>query len=86
LLSVLFYFVFCNKWLDPKKFLLEKTYLVFICQEHSIFHSYRSTSALFLELHLAFVFRLDFVQILLYLCIKVYLDQWSMLVFIKRVV
>jgi hypothetical protein len=27
-----------------------------------------------------------FVQILLYLCIKVYLDHWSMLVFIKRVV
>jgi hypothetical protein len=27
-----------------------------------------------------------FVKILLYLCIKVYLDLWSMLVFIKRVV
>jgi hypothetical protein len=25
-----------------------------------------------------------FVQILLYLCIKVYLDLWSMLVFLKR--
>jgi hypothetical protein len=34
--------------------------LLFICQEHSIFHSYRSTSfLLFLELHLAFNFRLD---------------------------
>jgi hypothetical protein len=31
-------------------------------------------------------FTLIFVQILLYLCIKVYLDHWSMFVFIKRVV
>jgi hypothetical protein len=31
-------------------------------------------------------FALIFVQILFYLCIKVYLDHWSMLVFIKRVV
>jgi hypothetical protein len=31
-------------------------------------------------------FALIFVQILFYLCIKVYLDLWSMLVFIKRVV
>jgi hypothetical protein len=38
---------------------------------------------------IAFSFRffaLIFVQILLYLCIKLYLDHWSMLVFIKRVV
>jgi hypothetical protein len=43
--------------------------------------------SLFLELRLVFVFSsLIFVQILLYLCIKVYLDLWSMLVFIKRVV
>jgi hypothetical protein len=34
--------------------------LLFICQEHSVFHSYRSMSVLlFLELHLAFDFRLD---------------------------
>jgi hypothetical protein len=33
--------------LDPNKFLLEKIYLLFICQEHSVFHSYRSTSVLF---------------------------------------
>jgi hypothetical protein len=32
----------------------------FICQEHSIFHSYRfNECSLFLELHLAFDFRLD---------------------------
>jgi hypothetical protein len=30
LLSVLFCFVCCNKWLDPKIFLLEKTHSVFI--------------------------------------------------------
>jgi hypothetical protein len=34
----------------------------------------------------SFFFSLIFVQILFYLCIKVYLDLWSMLVFIKRVI
>jgi hypothetical protein len=35
--------------------------LLFICQEHSIFHSYRfNECSLFLELLLAFVFCLDF--------------------------
>jgi hypothetical protein len=47
LLSVFFCFVCCNNWLDPKKFLLEKTHSIFHCQEHSIFHSYHSTSVLF---------------------------------------
>jgi hypothetical protein len=47
LLSVFFCFVCCNKLLDPNKFLLEKTHSVFHCQEHSSFHSYRSTSVLF---------------------------------------
>jgi hypothetical protein len=47
-LSVLFCFVCYNKWFDPNKFLLEKTHSVFHCQEHSSFHSYRSTSVLFL--------------------------------------
>jgi hypothetical protein len=42
-----FCFVCYSKWLDPNKFLLEEMYLVFHCQEHSIFHSYRSTSVLF---------------------------------------
>jgi hypothetical protein len=39
----------------------ERHALFFICQEHSSFHSYHSTSVLFfLLLRLAFVFRLDF--------------------------
>jgi hypothetical protein len=42
--------------------------------------------SLFLELRLAFFFALIFVQILFYICIKVYLDLWSMFLFIKRVV
>jgi hypothetical protein len=46
-LSVFFCFVCYNKWLDPNKFLLEKTHSVFHCQEHSSFHSYRSTSVFF---------------------------------------
>jgi hypothetical protein len=47
LLLVLFCFVCCDKWLDANKFLLEEMYLLYICQEHSSFHSYRSTSVLF---------------------------------------
>jgi hypothetical protein len=42
--------------------------------------------SLFLELCLAFLFALIFIQILLYIFIKVYFDLWSMLVFIKGVV
>jgi hypothetical protein len=57
LLSVLFCFVCCNKLLDPNIFFLEKTYLVFHCQEHSIFHF---ECSLFLVLRLAFIFCLDF--------------------------
>jgi hypothetical protein len=61
--------------------------LRFSFAKNTIFHSCRSTGVLFfLELRLAFFFALIFVQMLLYLCIKVYLDRWSMLVFIKRVV
>jgi hypothetical protein len=37
LLLVLFCFVCYNKWLNPSKFVLEEIYLLFICQEHSIF-------------------------------------------------
>jgi hypothetical protein len=47
LLLVFFCFVGSNKWLDPNKFLLDEIYLLFICQEHSVFHFYRSTSVLF---------------------------------------
>jgi hypothetical protein len=60
-LLVFFCFVCCNKWLDPNKFLLEET--------HSVFHLPRTLHfsllsfnecSLFLELRLAFIFRLDF--------------------------
>jgi hypothetical protein len=47
LLSVFFCFICCNKWLVPNIFILEKTHSIFHCQEHSSFHSYRSTSVLF---------------------------------------
>jgi hypothetical protein len=71
----------------PQQIPFREVALLFICQEHSVFHSYCSTSVLlFLELRLAFIFALICVQILLYLYIKVYFDLWSMLVFIKRVV
>jgi hypothetical protein len=33
--------------LDPNKFLLKEMYSFLIFQEHSIFHSYRSTTVLF---------------------------------------
>jgi hypothetical protein len=46
LLSVFFCFVCCNKWLDHIMFVLERDTLCFHCQEHSSFHSYRSTSVL----------------------------------------
>jgi hypothetical protein len=51
LLSVLFCFVFCNKW-----FLLENTHFIFHCQEHSIFTLIVQRGFFFLELRLAFVF------------------------------
>jgi hypothetical protein len=61
LLWVFFCFVFCNKWLDPNKFLLEETYLVFHLPRTLYFSllSFNECS-LFLELRLAFIFRLDF--------------------------
>jgi hypothetical protein len=49
---------FCwNKWLDPNKLLLDKTHSIFHCQEHSSFHSYRSTIILFFKYC---IFCLDF--------------------------
>jgi hypothetical protein len=61
LFSVFFCFVCCNKWLDRIMFLLKEMNSLFICQEHSIFHSYRfNECSLFLLLRLALVFRLDF--------------------------
>jgi hypothetical protein len=59
-----------NGW-TPTNFFWRRCTSFFICQEHSSLLSF---------------FALIFVQILFYLCIKVYLDHWSMLVFIKRVV
>jgi hypothetical protein len=56
LFLVFFCFVCCNKWLDPNKFLSAKMYSFFICQEHSVFHSYRSTSVLFFRTAFSFHF------------------------------
>jgi hypothetical protein len=86
LFSFFFCFVCCNKWLDHIMFLLEEMNSLFICQEHSSFYSYRSTSVSFSAIAFSFCFfALIFIQILFYLCIKVYLYLWSILVFIKRV-
>jgi hypothetical protein len=44
----------------PQQISFREVALLFICQEHSVFHSYRfSECSLFLELRLVFVFRLD---------------------------
>jgi hypothetical protein len=70
----------------PKKFFWRRcTYLSLPRTLYFSLLSFNGCS-LFLELRLALVFRLAFAQILFYLCIKVYLDHWSMLVFIERVV
>jgi hypothetical protein len=47
LFLVFFWFIFCNNWLGHIIFLLEEMNSLFICQEHSSFHSYRSMSVLF---------------------------------------
>jgi hypothetical protein len=60
LFSIFFCFVCCNKWLDHIIFLLEEMNSLFICQEHSNFHSYQKPSVLlFLLLLLVFGFCLD---------------------------
>jgi hypothetical protein len=44
----------------PQQISFGEVALFFICQEHSVFHSYRfNKCSLFLELRLAFNFRLD---------------------------
>jgi hypothetical protein len=44
----------------PQQFPFGEVALLFICQEHSVFHSYRfNECSLFLELRLAFDFCLD---------------------------
>jgi hypothetical protein len=56
----LFCFVCCNKWLDHIMCLERDMLRFFICQEHSVFHSYRfNECSLFLLLGLAYIFRLD---------------------------
>jgi hypothetical protein len=61
LLLLSIFFVWCNKWLGPNKFLLEKS--------HSLFHLPRTLyfsllsfndCSIFLELRLAFIFSLNF--------------------------
>jgi hypothetical protein len=50
----------------PQQISFGEDVLIFICQEHSVFHSYRSTSVLlFLLLRLVFSFHLDFCSDLL---------------------
>jgi hypothetical protein len=45
----------------PQQIPFREVALLFICQEHSVFHSYRfNECSLFLELRLTFDFRLDF--------------------------
>jgi hypothetical protein len=78
-------FAAINGW-TPTNLLWRRRTSFFICQEHSIFTLIVQRCSLFLELRLAFFFALIFVQILFYLCIMVYLDHWSMLVYIKSVV
>jgi hypothetical protein len=44
----------------PQQISFREVALFFICQEHSIFHSYHlNECSVFLELHLVFDFRLD---------------------------
>ena len=55
-----FSFVCCNKWLDHIMFLLEEMNSIFICQEHSVFHSYNFTEcSSFSATAFGFHFRLD---------------------------
>jgi hypothetical protein len=50
----------------PQQISFGEVALLFICQEHLVFHSYHSTSVLlFLLLRLVFVFHLDFCSDLL---------------------
>jgi hypothetical protein len=61
LLSVLFCFAFCNKWLDRIMFVLERNILHFSLPRTLQFSLFLFNEySLFLLLRLAFVFRLDF--------------------------
>jgi hypothetical protein len=70
----------------PQQISFGEVALLFICQEHSVFHSYNfNECSLFLELRLAFVFCLDLCSDLVISLHQGYFDLWCMLVFIKRV-
>jgi hypothetical protein len=66
-------------WRSCTLFFIAKNTLVFTLIIQRVF----SFSRTVFSFHF---FAMIFVQIFLYICIKVYLDLWSMLVFIKRVV
>jgi hypothetical protein len=86
LFLVLFCFVCCNKWLDQIMFLLEKLPCFSFAKNALVFTLVKNRVFFFFCycFWLSF-FALVFVQILFYLCIKVYFDLCSMLVFLKRV-
>jgi hypothetical protein len=60
LLSFFFCFVCCNKWLKPNKFILEEMYSFYLPRTLRFSLLSFNECSLFLELRLAFVFRLDF--------------------------
>jgi hypothetical protein len=66
-------------WRWHTLFFIAKNTLVFTLIVQRVFSFFRTAFSFCF-------FALIFVRILFYLCIKVYLDHWSMLVFIKRVV
>jgi hypothetical protein len=71
----------------PQQISFGEVAFLFICQEHSVFQSYRfNECSVFLLLRLAFIFCLDLCSDLVISCINVYFYLLSMLVFIKRVI
>jgi hypothetical protein len=82
-----FFFVCFNKWLDHIMFVLERDALHFSFAKNTLVFTL-IVQRVFSFSRTAFSFHffaMIYVQILFYLCIKVYLDHSSMLVFIKRV-
>jgi hypothetical protein len=60
LLSVFFCFIYCNKCLDPNKFLLEEMYLFFISKNTLFFTLIGQRVFSFYRTAFSFLFRLDF--------------------------
>jgi hypothetical protein len=80
LFLVFFCFVCCNKWLITSCGFGGRHTSLFICQEHSVFHSYRfNECSLFLLQRLACIFRLDFCS---YLVISFHQGVFLPLIFI----